>query len=47
MQNNDSEQNTEEPEKPAEPKVDKEDDSRFIPGSDKPEDPNDKYMPQN
>ena len=52
MQNNDSEQSTgekstEESAKPAEPKVDKEDESRFIPGGDKPEDPNDKYMPQN
>jgi len=31
---------------PAEPKVEKEDESRFIPGGDKPEDPNEKYMPK-
>ncbi|MCI1719457.1 MAG: DUF4199 domain-containing protein [Bacteroidales bacterium] len=32
--------------KPAEPAENKNDESRFMPGGDKPEDPNDKYMPK-
>ncbi|HPT05843.1 MAG TPA: DUF4199 domain-containing protein [Candidatus Egerieousia sp.] len=38
--------NPEDTAKPSEPKVEKEDESRFIPGGDKPEDPNEKYMPK-